>query len=140
MIQALSEEKTTSTMKAGDGLDWELSYENTRCTQSTNLHHIQSKEEKWFDGSAPNIYWVLPGPTLHPLNQRVGRTNNHLTLSFPLDGELTFRCPVDREPQLEPVRVVDLNLLQLRSQQDVFLSLLPQKREKCRVVTSTSVC
>lgn len=38
-------------------------------------------------------------------------------------GGLTFRCSVDGEPQLEPVRVADLNIFQLRSQKDVFLSL-----------------
>lgn len=38
-------------------------------------------------------------------------------------GGLTFRCSVDSEPQLEPVRVADLNIFQLRSQKDVFLSL-----------------
>lgn len=39
---------------------------------------------------------------------------------------LTFRSSVQGEPQLEPVRVLNLDFLQLFSQQDVFLSLAGQ--------------
>lgn len=39
-----------------------------------------------------------------------------------------FRCSVYGEPQLEPVRVVDLDLFQLWSQQDVFLSLVGKQQ------------
>lgn len=46
-----------------------------------------------------------------------------------LSEDATFRHSVQSEPQLEAVGVVDLDLLQLRAQQDVLLRLLWQGRE-----------
>lgn len=38
------------------------------------------------------------------------------------------RCSVQGEPQLEPVWIIDLNLFQLWSQQDVFLCLVSKQQ------------
>lgn len=73
---------------------------------------------------------------------------SHFPLRFPDWGNVsissvnhlncfTFRRSVQGEPQLEPVRIPHLNFLQFVSQQDVFLSLVGQRRSELCLDTPT---
>lgn len=97
-----------------------------------------------------HLKWTLP-PTARTRTRRsqlpVDRpalrtylTSKHTQAAAATRCLRTCRRSVQSEPQLEPVRVVDLNFFQLWSQQDVFLSLWGDRKYKFHLCWKTHTC